>query len=63
MHNGTKVKCPDSVLLTDGVDVKEANRSSEDGGKHAVMEGLSRFHQHREQDDVPQEPEQDGGCS
>lgn len=49
--------------LTDGVYVKEAYRSSEDGVKHAVMEALSRFHQHRKQDDVSHEPKQDGGCS
>lgn len=49
--------------LTNGVDVEEAYRRSQDGIKHAVVETLSSFHQHREQEDVPHEAKQDGGCS
>lgn len=49
--------------LTDGVDVEEAYGRSQDGVKHAVVEALSSFHQHREQQDVPHEAKHDGGCS
>lgn len=47
--------------LTDWVDIKEANGSTQDGSEHAVVQELRTPDQHVEQEDVPQEPKDDGG--
>lgn len=48
--------------LTDGVDVEEADGRPEDGVEHAVVQRLCTLDQHVEQEEVPGEAEDDGGC-
>lgn len=47
--------------LTNGIDVKEADRGAEDGGEHAVVEGLGWVHQDVEEHKTTQEAKYDGG--
>lgn len=56
------IKRSEVFLLTDGVDVKEVHRGSENGVEHAVVKRLRTSHQHIEQDEAPHEAKQDGGC-
>lgn len=51
------------LLLTDGVDVKEAHRCPEYGVKHAVVQRLCALHQYVEQDQIPDKAKKDGSCS
>lgn len=46
---------------TDGVDVEEVHRCSEDGFEHAVVQRLRRLDQHVEQEHIPDESENDDG--
>lgn len=48
--------------LTDGVDVKEADVSAEDGGEHAVVQRLRRLHQAVENDQTPDETKDHSSC-
>lgn len=46
---------------TDGVDVEEVHRCSEDGFEHAVVQRLCSPDQHVEQEHIPDESKNDDG--
>ena len=51
------------LSLTDGVGIKEAHWSPENGGEHAVVQGLSAPHKDMKHNDVPKKTKNYRGSS